>query len=396
MGVAPVDGDTRGELLRGALREHEENTNLAKVVSSLVYSDDPFSDTGNGHITLDYVSPAKRWPQIDSSKVPAYHWASWFDGGTAAGVLTRYINYKTPIKVIIGAWNHGGTTNADPYKGRQGGQPYPSVVQQFADIKRFLEPLLRSDSVLKPERMGTIAYYTIGSNQWRTTDVWPPRGIGTTRLFFGASGNLAPERPTSTHSSDLYKVNFSATTGTHNRWHTQLGTYVDYPDRREEDKKLITYTSRALTGQVEITGSPVVAIRMKSSRPDGALFVYLEDVSPDGRVTYLTEGEQRIIFNGAAATGINYKSLGPPHSFVRAGSRRVKADNTILMSFALNPISVVLPARHRIRVAIAGADADTFERLPGDGSSLTYRVLRNRAESSYIDLPTRVEAGALP
>lgn len=46
---------------------------------------------------------------------------------------------------------------------------------------------------------------------------------------------------------DTYTVDFTATTGKNNRWMTNLGGgAVLYPDRAEEDKTLLTYTSEEL------------------------------------------------------------------------------------------------------------------------------------------------------
>ncbi len=59
--------------------------------------------------------------------------------------------------------------------------------------------------------------------------------------------------------------------------------------------RLLTYTGPALTSDTEITGQPIVKLRVASTHTDGNFIVYLEDVAPDGRVTYLTEGELRAL-----------------------------------------------------------------------------------------------------
>ena len=95
---------------------------------------------------------------------------------------------------------------------------------------------------------------------------------------------------------DAYTVDFTATTGRHNRWATNGGAGdVIYGDRAAEDEKLVTYTSAAMVGDVEITGHPIVTLYVSSTEPDGAFIVYLEDVAPDGRVSYITEGQLRAL-----------------------------------------------------------------------------------------------------
>ena len=56
------------------------------------------------------------------------------------------------------------------------------------------------------------------------------------------------------------------------------------------------------------------------------------------------------------------------------------------LSFALLPISVLVRKGRRIRIAIAGADKDTFARVPEKGIP-TITVARNSLHASYIDLP---------
>ncbi len=56
------------------------------------------------------------------------------------------------------------------------------------------------------------------------------------------------------------------------------------------------------------------------------------------------------------------------------------------MSKRKTPISVLIKKGHRIRVAIAGADKDTFARIPAEGTP-TITVLRNKTRALFIDLP---------
>lgn len=45
---------------------------------------------------------------------------------------------------------------------------------------------------------------------------------------------------------------------------------------------------------------------------------------------------------------------------------------------------------HRLRVAIAGADADIFDRVPADGDVLL-TISRRKGALSFIELPVRSE-----
>ena len=58
---------------------------------------------------------------------------------------------------------------------------------------------------------------------------------------------------------------------------------------------------------------------------------------------------------------------------------------TAQITFGLYPTSVLIKKGHRIRVAIAGADKDTFVRLPAEGTPVI-TVARDKRNASFIDL----------
>jgi len=389
-GVKPVDEDRDGRLLEAAVAEHARNAKMSESVGRLTFSDDAF---GSGHPppTLETVSPSTLWRRIDASRTPAFHWASWFDGGTADGVLTRYLKYKSPLRVVIGPWTHGAGRNADPY-GSHGetaiAEPAPEA--QLQQVLAFLDPLMKGDPAAAPPTR-RIDYFTLGAGEWRSTTQWPPEGIKPQRYFLQAGGGLAVARP-SAAASDRYVVDRAATTGIYNRWHTQLGGPVDYGNRAAQTPRLLTYTTAPLDGPTEVTGSPVVRVSMTTTRSDGALFAYLEDVAPNGKVTYLTEGQLRLTFSGRPPPQAGLAALGPIHSFRRQDARPVQPEKRIELNFAMNPISVVLTAGHRLRVSFAGADADSFEQLPANGDAADYNIFSGGPEGSYVELPMRSRA----
>jgi uncharacterized protein len=127
---------------------------------------------------------------------------------------------------------------------------------------------------------------TLGEEAWKRTGTWPPAGQTTSRWFLASEGTLSSKAPVEHSGEDTYTVDFDATTGLANRWHTQDGvTKVDYPDRFTADQLLLTYTSAPLDEDLEITGHPLATLYLTSTATDGAFYAYLEDVAPDGRVT---------------------------------------------------------------------------------------------------------------
>ena len=156
------------------------------------------------------------------------------------------------------------------------------------------------------------------------------------------------------------------------------------------DARMLTYTSAPAPRNLQITGSPVVSLYVSSTESDGAFLVYLEDVSPDGKSTYITEGGLRAI-DRKISTNPDVPQLTPYHSFAMADAMPLAPGQLAHLSFELLPTSVLIRKGHRIRVAIAGADRDNLERIPADGTP-TMTIARDRVHSSYISIPFIVGA----
>lgn len=383
-GVKPVDADSDRALLAAALAEHAANPLLYEAALEYEFRDDAFGSAGV--IDVGYKrSPCRYLPQIEASGVAMLIRVGWQDAATVNGALGRYNSISNPQQVAIGPWDHGARNNADPFLPPDAPLE-PTREEQDAQLLKFF------DKFLKEGRSGeietAIIYYTLGASEWKTTVEWPPQGFVTRRWYFAEDGGLTTQPPESEDGADRYTINYEATTGRSNRWHTNRGAGdVIYPDRAEEDRKLLTYTSAPMERDVEITGHPLVTLYVASTHEDGAFFVYLEDVAPDGRVTYITEGELRAVMRKVSDEPGLYWKYGPHRTELRADALPLVPGEVAELSFELWATSVLIKQGHRIRIAIAGADKDSFLRYPRDGSVPTITVTRNRSYPSHVDLP---------
>jgi len=356
----PVDGDTDGSLLAAAIAEHGGNGDSAARFARTVFRDDsePGVD-GDRAVNLCAVVP-----QLRDGMVPSFHWASWLDAGTAAGALARFAALPGPMRVKIGAWNHGAMQDANPYTPADAPLT-PSRADQIAKIAGFFHAALTGRV---PER--GVDYHVLGAECWRSTPVWPPAHLADRAFMLDADGALSDA---AAPGIDDHAVDFDAGTGQSTRWTTQLGGPVDYPDRRDADARLLHYTTAPLVEAVEITGTPHIALRIAVDREDALFLAYLEHVAPDGRVTYLSEGGLR---------GLHHAR----RSFLRADASPLVPGAVTEIAFPLLPVSVAIPAGHRIRLSLAGADRDSFARLPADGP-VHWRLHRGGPDGSRIVLP---------
>lgn len=381
-GVRPVDTDTDGRQLEEAIASHAGNADVAALSRTVTYRDDPFGTSG---VTIDDLSTIAYREEIERSGVPIFSWGSWFDGSTADGVLRRFASYPNPQRAAIGAWSHGFLNHGSPYCA-PGSELRPGLEALWQELEDYLGHHLGNREGPGPGEK-ELFYYTLGEEAWKVTGAWPPAGVGEERWYFAEGNGLSRESPSPAAGFDTYTVDFQATSGRSNRWRAQDGvTKVIYRDRSDADERLLTYTSLPLPEDTEITGHPVVTLYVTSTESDGAFHVYLEDVDEDGRVLYLTEGQLRAIHRRVSEDDPPLELFVPHHSFLRKDARPLVPGEVAEIRFGLLPVSALVRKGHRLRVAIAGHDRDTFGRIPAEGVP-TVTVRRSPDHPSHIALP---------
>jgi putative CocE/NonD family hydrolase len=270
--------------------------------------------------------------------------------------------------------------HASPFASRK--RPDPDVRQQWAALAQFFHRTLEQGL---PVRNKTLYYYTLGAETWKRTDTFPLPNARMQTWYFAAGGSLAVD-PSAGTGVDTYEVDPGATTGTNNRWHTQLVKPVIYPDRSMADHRLLTYTSPPLERDIEVTGFPLVTLHVASSTRDAAFFVYLEVVEESGAVRYVTEGMLRGLHRKLSSATPPYVMGQPYHSFRRADAAPLPPKDMVEIVIGMLPTSVLIRAGQRVRIAVAGADNDTFAPIPEAGSPV-FSIHRGQARPSSVRLP---------
>jgi uncharacterized protein len=385
-GVKRVDEDGDGKQLAAILAQRH-NGYPVELLSQSEFSGDRIPLRDGSSVTLGEMSAFGHRREIESSHVAMQVWCGWLDTIVCEGALSRYLTFKNPQQVIIGAFSHELTFNSDPFlTSDKRSSPDPTGAEQNRMMADFFDRFLRSD-VTQPIESG-IRYYTMGEHQWHETKVWPPPGFESrSRLYFATDHLLNPAPPVASSARDAYTVNFAASTGEANRWSTVNQDLV-YPERSAEDAKLLVYTGPPLATDVEISGSPAVTLEVASTATDGAFFAYLEDVAPDGRVTFLDDGQLRAVSRKLMdPLKLPYIPLGPASSNTREDAQPLVPGEAVELKFSMWPTSIMLQKGHRIRIALAGAD-NCFRRYPPLGD-VSWTVYREAGRASYLELPMR-------
>ncbi|ATQ44586.1 CocE/NonD family hydrolase [Caulobacter mirabilis] len=377
--LQPVDGDEDFTLLRQALAGRGEHWGPESYAGDLGFRD----DKGLNGYTIFGSSPANALAGIRAQKKPVQYWGSWVDAGTADAALARFRSAPdVPAELWITGNNHSQRVSGDPFAPDRK-TPLPTAAQQIQIRDEFKRRIMDGGKVDR-----TINYYVMGADVFRRTAVWPPEGVKPVRLSL-AQGHRLVAGGGGRRGSDRYEIDYSATTGDKTRWSTQGGAPPAYPDRREADRKLVVYDGPVMTRDMEVAGYPVATLYMAASHGDPAVFAYLEDVAPDGRVTYVTEGQLRLVSRKIADPRTLPYDHGPaPHSFNRADALPVKPGEVMEVKFALLPTAALIRKGHRLRLAIAGHDADTFRRYPLEGPA-SFDIHYGGRTPSVFEVPMR-------
>ncbi len=375
--VKPVESDKDLSVLKEAAKVHENNQYVYDITINKDYSDD---ELPNG-ASIKNASVYLRKGEIERSNVPVLGWCSWLDSGYVDVIIHRFMNLSNPQVAILGDWTHGARYPANQFfPERTVVSPTPR--ERVNTWVNFFDKCVKGEGI----QGKVLYYYTMVEEKWKKTNVWPPAGQKMKRWYLRENNSLSTTMPEEESGDDSYKINYRATTGRNNRWWALLGLPIMYENRNKADEKLLVYDSSPLEKDMEITGNAIICLHVSSTHEDGALFAYLEEIDEKGKVTYITDGQLRVIHRKVSTEEPPYKTCVPFHTFKKKDSEPLKPGEIAEIKFGLYSTSVLIRKGHKLRIAIAGSDKDTFIRYPSEGRP-TITISRNKIHASYIDLP---------
>ena len=379
-GPMPVDDDKDGSLARAAVREHLANFRMPDFMSEFKFRDD----------TLPYdpsFSSAAFGPYNYLDEMPAdvavYAISGWMDGaGYANGTLSRFLTLpNAQRRIMLGPWDHGARVNVSPWRNRV--EPELPVLGEV--LRFFDQHLAGRETGLLDE--APIHYFAMHAEEWRAAESWPP--VKGSRQLFTAPDQRLAKSPSDKAASTAYQADFSVGSGAQTRYERIAGIDATayYADWTERESKLLSFTTEPLAAPLEIAGHPVVSLWLASSEPDAAVFVYLSEVETDGTARYVTEGLLRAIHRAEAPAPKNYRTTWPWRTFARKDAKPMPAGEPQLLRFALLPTAWRFAAGSRIRLSIAGGDADHFVQTP-HGRPPLLTIMSGGDKATRLDLPT--------
>lgn len=330
----PVDDDPDGELLRAAVAEHAGNDPMAALWNTMPYRDSMSRYTGTRF--WEEVGPYTYLDELRNSGIAFFLWGNWRDEPTSQ-LLQAAVNLDG--RALIGPGSHC--------------VPPPGV--DLGELQRRF-----FDRHLKGRRNGIddeprFRWWTLdgrGEDPWTAGDELPGRSVARTSLYLAPGrsgtvgsvndGTLLPQAPAARR--DRFTVDYDVATAEYFPfWPAVL------------DEKGLTYTSLPLAEDVTVTGHPIAYLEVSSDQPSGNVFVYLEEVAPDGKAENVAFG--RLALWNRKLVDAPYDNLGLPwHSGRAEDVLRVTPGETYALEIALMPTSKVFRAGHRLRFSVRGAD----------------------------------------
>ena len=258
------------------------------------------------------------------------------------------------------------------------------------------------DHWLKGEQNGItdslpkVRYYTMGSNEWSTSQAWPPEGAETLTLYLGSEngantlsgdGVLTTEARVSDAASDSFTYdpmdpvvshggNVCCTGGA-----IQAGSF-DQQQIEASRQDVLVYTTAPFDEGLEVSGTIGVTLYVSSDARDTDFTVKLLDVHPDGTAYNLDETIQRV----------RYRDGYDRQVFMEVGQ---------VYEVEVSPMSTsnYFAPGHSLRIEVSSSNFPRFTRnlnTGGNNYDETVGVAANNQVHHSAEYPSQIRIPVMP
>jgi putative CocE/NonD family hydrolase len=360
MAVKPVDGDEDKKLLRRAVEEHQRAASLFELWKGM-----PFRDSWSPLVSSPFWSEgsvSSYADQMRQSGVPLYVVGGWRDELRDQGLIA-FLNISGS-RILIGDWMH---CQNDGF----------ALVEE---AHRFFDRHLKGvDTGM--DREPPIHYFTVGAGagaagEWRSATAWPLPEARAASYFLTRSG-LQPGARSGGPLSASFAVDYRVACPDAGSGSTVQPCHVAGSG--------LSFPSRPLAADVEMTGHPIADLWIAASASDANIFLYVEDVAPDGTVRVVTEGRLKASLRRLAQAPWRLPGL-PWHRAYEEDAHPLEPGKPARLQFDVMPSSWVFRKGHRIQLTVTGSDHRERARdEPPVAPRIT--VLSDREHPSLVTLP---------
>ena len=298
--------------------------------------------------------------------VPSFWFVSWYDVATTPNIalfnhvrdnsVDQYVNDNQYL--IIAPTLHCGFNRATENTivgERSVGDARLNYDEQIYD---WFDLMLKGKKNDFKKNTPRVQYYTMGSNKWQNSEVWPPKNTEMTTFYLSSNGSantmygngkLTTVKRKIQNKSDsfLYDPMDPVTSyggGVCCMGNAVKGGAFDQQEIETRDDVLV-YTSEPLNNGFEVTGFINSSIYLSSDVKDTDITIKLIDVYPDGTAYNIDETIQRV----------RYREGYEKEVFMETG-KVYKVDLSQMST------SNYFKKNHKIRIEISSSNFPRFAR----------------------------------
>ena len=298
--------------------------------------------------------------------VPSFWFVSWYDVATTPNIalfnhvrknsVDQFVNDNQYL--VIAPTLHCGFTRATENTivgERSVGDARLNYDEQIYD---WFDLMLKEKQNDFKENTPRVQYYTMGSNKWQSSEVWPPENTEMTTFYLSSDGSantlygdgkLTTLKRKIKNNSDsfLYDPMDPVTSnggGVCCMGNAVKGGAYDQQEVETRDDVLV-YTSEILKNGFEVTGFINSSIYISSDVKDTDITIKLIDVYPDGTAYNIDETIQRV----------RYREGYDKEVFMEKG-------NVYKVDLSQMSTSNYFKKNHKIRIEISSSNFPRFAR----------------------------------
>jgi putative CocE/NonD family hydrolase len=229
----------------------------------------------------------------------------------------------------------------------------------------FFDRFVKGDKDTRIDELAKVTYFTMGSNRWQTSDVWPPAGASPVTYYLSSGGRAntldgdgalsaappaqdQPDRFTYDPMRPVPSVGGNVCcTGNA----IQAGSFDQRKNESRDD--VLVYTSEPFKDGLELTGPIVPTLYVSSDARDTDFTVKVLDVYPDGRAFNLDESIQRMRYR---------EGYDKPAVWMEKGR---------VYKVTLQPLNTsnYFAPGHRLRIEVSSSNFPRFDRNLNTGGN---------------------------
>jgi putative CocE/NonD family hydrolase len=340
------------------------------------------------------------WHDDMPLNLPGLWFISLFDVGLGANI-EMYNHVRATAEgdaadqqwMILAPTLHCAMSRTDNGAGgaRIGPEEYIAGERSLGDVRfnyqelmfEFFDRFLKGEGGAVLDTLPKVHYYTMGSNEWQSSDTWPPEG-SEEMTFYLSSGGLANTMagdgeltmsPPNTDHVDRFTYDPMDPVMSHNGSAWPPGS-VDQRDM-ENSANILVYTSEPFREGTEVSGPIVPTLFVSSDARDTDFTVRVIDVYPDGRAYSLDESIQRMRYRNG---------YDQPEVWMRPGE---------VYEVTLQPLvtSNYFDKGHRLRIEVSSSNFPRFDRnlnTGGDNYSETETVVAHNVVHHSTQYPSKL------